>query len=153
MLDAYPGVVVGTKDSSGDGERIERICREFPDLIVFAGTEKYLLDTLRWGGDGCISATVNVTARQAREVYDLWEAGEDASAAQAALTERREFLDGFPIDPGAEGAGRLAEPAPAASAAGRRAGAHDQLVGQRPHDSGRSCMAASRSSPARRPLA
>ncbi len=34
------------------------------------------------------SATVNVTARQAREVYDLWAAGEDASAAQAALTEK-----------------------------------------------------------------
>ena len=99
LVDAYPGVIVGTKDSSGDGERIERICREFPDLTVFAGTEKYLLDTLRWGGDGCISATVNVTARQAREVYDLWEAGEDASAAQAALTERREYLDGFPTIP------------------------------------------------------
>jgi 4-hydroxy-tetrahydrodipicolinate synthase len=66
---------------------------------VFAGTEKLLLDTLRWGGDGCISATVNVTARQAREVYDLWAAGEDASGAQAALTERREFLDGFPTIP------------------------------------------------------
>ena len=99
LTDAYPGIVVGTKDSSGDGERIERICREFPDLIVFAGTEKYLLDTLNWGGDGCISATVNVTARQAREVYDLWAAGEDASAAQAALTERREYLDGFPTIP------------------------------------------------------
>ncbi len=66
---------------------------------MFAGTEKFLLDTLRWGGDGCISATVNVTARQAREVYDLWAAGEDATAAQAALTERREFLDGFPVIP------------------------------------------------------
>jgi 4-hydroxy-tetrahydrodipicolinate synthase len=99
LMDAYPGIVAGTKDSSGDGARIERICREFPELIVFAGTEKYLLDTLRWGGDGCISATVNVTARQAREVYDLWAAGEDASDAQAALTERREYLEGFPTIP------------------------------------------------------
>jgi 4-hydroxy-tetrahydrodipicolinate synthase len=99
LADAYPGVVVGTKDSSGDATRIERICREFPDLIVFAGTEKYLLDTLNWGGDGCISATVNVTAGLAREVYDAFEAGEDASALQAALTERREYLDGFPTIP------------------------------------------------------
>ena len=99
LLEAYPGTIVGTKDSSGDGERIEGICREFPDLTVFAGTEKFLLDTLRWGGDGCISATVNVLAREAREVYDLWAAGEDAEPAQAALTERREFLDGFPLIP------------------------------------------------------
>src|SRR3954471_23348491 len=37
LLDAFPGVVVGTKDSAGDPERIERICTEFPELIVFAG--------------------------------------------------------------------------------------------------------------------
>ncbi|HEX6026863.1 MAG TPA: dihydrodipicolinate synthase family protein [Solirubrobacter sp.] len=99
LIDAYPGIVVGTKDSSGDAARIERICREFPELTVFAGTEKYLLDTLNWGGDGCISATVNVLAREARAVYDLWAAGEDATAAQAALTQRREYLDGFPTIP------------------------------------------------------
>ena len=64
------------------------ICKEFPQLTVFAGSERFLLDTLRWGGDGCISATVNVTARQARDVYDLLRGRlEDADAAQAALTE------------------------------------------------------------------
>ena len=99
LLDAYPGVVVGTKDSAGDAARIERTCREYPGLEVFAGTERYLLDTLRWGGAGTISATVNVLARQAREVYDLWAAGEDAERAQAALTEARAFMEGFPLIP------------------------------------------------------
>jgi 4-hydroxy-tetrahydrodipicolinate synthase len=66
---------------------------------VFAGTETFLLDTLRWGGAGCISATLNVTARQARDVYDRFVSGADASSAQAALTKRREFLDGFPAVP------------------------------------------------------
>ena len=59
-----------------------------PVVLVFAGTEKYLLDTLNWGGDGCISATVNVTARQAREVYDRWAAGEDA-AELAGINTRK----------------------------------------------------------------
>jgi 4-hydroxy-tetrahydrodipicolinate synthase len=99
LLDAYPGTIAGTKDSAGDPARIERICKDFPQLTVFAGTEKYLLDTLRWGGDGCISATVNLTARQARAVYDRFAAGEDASAAQAELTALRSFLDGFPAIP------------------------------------------------------
>ena len=58
LLDAYPGIVAGTKDSAGDAERIERLCKEFPQLTVFAGSERFLLDTLRWGGDGCICATV-----------------------------------------------------------------------------------------------
>ena len=100
LLDAYPGVVAGTKDSAGDPVRIERLCREFPDLTVFAGSERFLLDTLRWGGDGCISATCNVTARQSRKVYDLWAAGDPAAdAEQASLTEARTFLEGFPPIP------------------------------------------------------
>ncbi|MDA0137719.1 dihydrodipicolinate synthase family protein [Solirubrobacter deserti] len=100
LLDAYPGVVAGTKDSAGDAARIERLCKQFPQLTVFAGTERFLLDTLRWGGDGCISATCNVTAAQSRRVYDLWEAGDAAAdAEQAALTETRSFLEGFPPIP------------------------------------------------------
>jgi 4-hydroxy-tetrahydrodipicolinate synthase len=99
LLSAYPGTIAGTKDSAGDAARIESICREFPDLAVFAGSEALLLDTLRWGGAGCISATVNVLAREAREVYDLFAAGEDASAAQASLTEARRFVEGYPLIP------------------------------------------------------
>ena len=100
LLDAYPGIVAGTKDSAGDAERIERICKEFPALTVFAGSERFLLDTLRWGGDGCISATCNVTAAQSRRVYDLWAADDaGADAEQAALTETRGFLEGFPPIP------------------------------------------------------
>lgn len=100
LLDAYPGVVAGTKDSAGDAARIELLCKEFPQLTVFAGSERFLLDTLRWGGDGCISATCNVTAAQSRRVYDLWAAGDPAAdAEQAALTETRTFLEGFPPIP------------------------------------------------------
>ncbi|HEY6887251.1 MAG TPA: dihydrodipicolinate synthase family protein [Solirubrobacter sp.] len=100
LLDAYPGIVAGTKDSAGDAARIQRLCAEFPHLAVFAGTEALLLDTLRWGGAGTISATVNVTASLAREVYDLHGAGEDAADAQARLTERRRYLERFPVIPG-----------------------------------------------------
>jgi 4-hydroxy-tetrahydrodipicolinate synthase len=99
LLDAYPGVVAGTKDSAGDAARIERLCGDFPQLTVFAGTEALLLDTLRWGGAGTISATVNVTASLAREVYDLHAAGEDAGGAQARLTERRRYLERFAVIP------------------------------------------------------
>jgi 4-hydroxy-tetrahydrodipicolinate synthase len=99
LLAAYPGVLAGTKDSAGDAARIEQICTAVPQLTVFAGSEALLLDTLRWGGDGCISATVNVLARQAREVYDLFAAGEDAQPAQDALTQARRFVEGYPLIP------------------------------------------------------
>lgn len=102
LLSAYSGVVVGTKDSSGDRERILTTCREFPDFSVFAGTERYLLDTLRHGGAGCISATANVTSRMARQVYDLHCVGQKTEAAimQERLTNLRATIEGVPLIPG-----------------------------------------------------
>jgi 4-hydroxy-tetrahydrodipicolinate synthase len=94
LLDAYPSVIAGTKDSSGDAARIEAVCREFPQLRVFAGTEALLLDTLSWGGAGCISATLNVTAPLASEVFR-----DRAQEAQDRLTERRLYLERFPVIP------------------------------------------------------
>lgn len=101
LLEAYPDSVVGTKDSAGDIERIKALCREFPDFDVFAGTERYLLDTLREGGAGCISATVNVTAQLSRRVFDLHETGEDSEAqdTQGRLTEARATIEAFPAIP------------------------------------------------------
>jgi 4-hydroxy-tetrahydrodipicolinate synthase len=105
LIEAYPGVVVGTKDSAGDWERIKTLCREFPGFSVFVGTERYLLGTLRHGGAGCISATVNVTSRLARQIYDLHlaERGEEADALQERLTGLRETIEAFPLIPAQKG--------------------------------------------------
>ncbi|MDQ4127486.1 MAG: dihydrodipicolinate synthase family protein [Actinomycetota bacterium] len=101
LLEAYPGLVVGTKDSSGDKKRITTLCREFPGFSVLAGTETLLLDTLREGGAGCISASVNVTSRLARRVHDAHEAGEgdEAKALQRHLTELRALIEAYPMIP------------------------------------------------------
>jgi len=101
LIDAYPGAVAGTKDSSGDMKRIATLCREFPDLSVFTGTETLLLETLRSGGSGCISATVNVTSRLARRVYDAHETGRDSEAEtlQERLTQLRGSIEAYPVIP------------------------------------------------------
>src|SRR3954447_3397789 len=94
LLEAYPGAIAGIKDSSGDAAHVEAVCGEFPQLRVFAGTEALLLDTLGWGGAGCISATVNVTAPLSSEVFRT-----RSQDAQAQLTERRRYLECFPVIP------------------------------------------------------
>jgi 4-hydroxy-tetrahydrodipicolinate synthase len=101
LIDVYPGVVVGTKDSSGDRERIMTLCREFPDFSVLAGTETLLLETLRSGGEGCISATVNVTSRLARQVHDAHALGKgnEAEALQERLTHLRASIEAYPVIP------------------------------------------------------
>src|SRR5437899_6555547 len=63
LLEAYPGIVVGIKDSSGDFENTRAILRAFPGFEVFVGSEKFLLANLREGGAGCITATANLNAR------------------------------------------------------------------------------------------
>ena len=89
LLDAYPGIIAGTKDSAGDARADRADLPRVPATsTVFAGTERFLLDTLRWGGAGCISATVNVTARQSRDVYDLWAARRGRADAEQAGADR-----------------------------------------------------------------
>jgi 4-hydroxy-tetrahydrodipicolinate synthase len=101
LIDAYPNTIVGTKDSSGDRERIEILCREFSDFSVLAGTETLLLETLRNGGNGCISATVNVTSRLARRVYDASASGrgDEARALQQNLSALRASIETYPMIP------------------------------------------------------
>ncbi len=59
LLLVYPQNIVGFKDSSGDWGSISAMIKEFPDLQVFVGSEKFLLDTMRLNGAGCLSATTN----------------------------------------------------------------------------------------------
>jgi 4-hydroxy-tetrahydrodipicolinate synthase len=101
LIDAYPGAIAGTKDSSGDTQRIETLCSEFPDFAVLAGSETLLLETLRNGGEGCISATVNVTSRLARQVHDghVAERAEEAQALQERLSALRASIEAYPMIP------------------------------------------------------
>ncbi|MBA2693916.1 MAG: dihydrodipicolinate synthase family protein [Rubrobacter sp.] len=101
LVEAYPDAIVGMKDSEGNWPRIEEICRTFPGFETFAGTERFLLDTLEAGGVGCISATTNLTSRLSREVHDFHEAGktDEARERQKRLTELRQTLEGFPAIP------------------------------------------------------
>ncbi|UCH83477.1 MAG: dihydrodipicolinate synthase family protein [Candidatus Latescibacterota bacterium] len=96
LADEYPGVVVGIKDSSGDSANMKTICESFPHLEFFPGTETLLLDSLRLGGAGCISATINVTASLAAEIVARREDG-DARDLQNRLTAIRTTFDRYPL--------------------------------------------------------
>ena len=97
LVEAFPEVVAGVKDSSGDWSNTRMMLERFPDLAIFPGSEVFLLDGLRAGGAGCITATSNVNAAGARAVFDAWDAGrDDADARQAAATAVRRAIDRHP---------------------------------------------------------
>lgn len=63
LIEAFPDVIIGMKDSSGDKDHTLRTIDAFPDFAVFPGAEVYLLEALQRGARGCISATANINAR------------------------------------------------------------------------------------------
>lgn len=98
LLKAYPGTVAGLKDSSGDFDNTRAMLERFDDFDVFCGSEAFLLDTLRAGGAGCISATANLNPGAIATVYARRDAA-DATERQSAVTEFRRAIEDFPMIP------------------------------------------------------
>ena len=98
LLAAYPGTVVGIKDSSGDWSNTKAMLESFPDFEIFPGSETFLLDALRLGGVGCISATANINVRPMRALIDSWQSP-GADEAQAKLSAFRATVQKFPMVP------------------------------------------------------
>jgi len=75
LHDAYPETVVGIKDSSGDWENTKALL-SIDGLITYPGAELPVIDAIRLGAPGCISATANLNGRRIAEVIDLCHQGE-----------------------------------------------------------------------------
>ena len=100
LRDEFGAVIAGMKDSSGDWDHMRDMCRTQPGFHVFAGTEAFLLDIMRAGGVGCISATANVTSAMCQKVYQAWSADDQAAdAQQTRLTATRKALQAYPAVP------------------------------------------------------
>jgi 4-hydroxy-tetrahydrodipicolinate synthase len=98
LIKEFPGTVVGLKDSSGDWSNTAAILAAHPSFEVFPGSEVFLLDGLKHGAKGCISATCNVSAAAIRKVYDSWQTPE-AERLQAGITALRKSIQAYPMIP------------------------------------------------------
>lgn len=97
LIRAFPEVIAGMKDSSGDWENTQSVIRAFPGFRVYSGSEDFLLHNLQAGGPGAISATANVTTVYAKHVMDAFSAGRDATQLQEQLTQLRRVFSGQPL--------------------------------------------------------
>ena len=87
----FPGVVVGLKDSSGNWAHTKSLIDALPGFRVYSGSEVALLDNVRLGGAGCISATANVNARMLRQIADAADAALADGMQQRATAIRTEI--------------------------------------------------------------
>lgn len=100
LLAAYPGVIAGVKDSSGQWSNTQAMLERFQPrgFDVYAGSESFLLATLRGGGAGCITATGNVNPGPIAQLHQTWRQA-DADAQQEALDVVRSAFQEFPMIP------------------------------------------------------
>jgi 4-hydroxy-tetrahydrodipicolinate synthase len=100
LLSKYPGIVAGVKDSSGDWANTKAMLDNFgkQGFDVFAGSEVFLLDNMRGGGKGCITATGNVNPGAIDNVYRNWRSAE-ADRLQAGITTTRKIVQKQPMIP------------------------------------------------------
>jgi 4-hydroxy-tetrahydrodipicolinate synthase len=100
LLRDHPGTVAGVKDSSGDWANTKAMLDAFraSGFDVFAGSEVFLLQNLRHGGVGCITATGNVNPGAINRVYQEWQTPA-ADQLQAGISATRAVLQQFPMIP------------------------------------------------------
>lgn len=98
LLEAFPGIIVGIKDSSGKLESMEAFARSFENFSVLAGADPFMLPLLRSGGAGCITSSSNLIARHLRVVFDNWfdsEKAAEVDAAQARINAWRDLSNAY----------------------------------------------------------
>ena len=99
LVTQYPETVVGIKDSSGDWDNTDALLQlGLDDFRVFAGSETFLLQNMRGGGAGCISATANINPAAIHELYENWQS-EKAETMQAELDAVRSTVEKYPMIP------------------------------------------------------
>ncbi len=94
---AFPEIVVAYKDSFGNWDNTRSVIEAAPGISVFPGSESFMIDAMKLGGGGCISASCNTNATAIRAMYELALSG-DWSGAEAALgpinAHRKAIQDG-----------------------------------------------------------
>jgi 4-hydroxy-tetrahydrodipicolinate synthase len=101
LLRAFPGVIKGVKDSSGDFENMRRMAELFAKdgFEVYSGSDEFLTRMLDADGAGCITAAANVASAYGGATYRGYGTAQ-AAAAQATLTAARKAVTSAPLIPG-----------------------------------------------------
>ena len=98
LRDAFPGIVAGLKDSSGDVAYMDKLLESYPGFAVFPSSEALLLAALRKGAAGCISATANTHVIEIRGLFDRWQDSNAAMLHERVAAVRR-LVQSYPLIP------------------------------------------------------
>ncbi len=99
LAKTFPETVVGIKDSSSDWNNTNALLQlDLDDFRVFAGSESFLLQNMRGGGAGCISATANINPAAIRQLHTEWQS-DTADSLQREMDQIRNIVQQYPMIP------------------------------------------------------
>ena len=99
LATAYPNIVAGLKDSSGNWSSTESLCRRLGSKIdVMVGTESLMLRALAAGASGCITAIGNVAARRIVDCYEQRNST-GAEGIERTINATRSVFESYPVIP------------------------------------------------------
>jgi 4-hydroxy-tetrahydrodipicolinate synthase len=96
LVDAYPALIAGVKDSECNLEHSLRLLAAFPKLSIFVGFEPHLPAALAAGGAGTICGVANLYPRLIRRLFDH-AAGASHREDLACVERFIAILEGFPL--------------------------------------------------------
>lgn len=101
LLKRYPETLKGLKDSSGDWAHTKGLIESFPGLAIYSGNDGHLLDNLRTGGAGTISAAANLAVEQSAAVFKAFGKGDmaEAEAGMGIVGAVRKVLADYALIP------------------------------------------------------
>ena len=100
---AFPGVIAGMKDSSGDWANTAALIAAFPQMEFYSASESLLPRNVAAGGAGCISATANVNAAGIAALIRVLGTPDEA-AALAQVGAVRSRFEKLPLIPAVKAA-------------------------------------------------
>jgi 4-hydroxy-tetrahydrodipicolinate synthase len=100
LMKAYPKQIAGMKDSADDWAHTKSMIDAFAKdgFDVFSGNEKPLIDNIKSGGAGCISATANINPGKIAETYKKY-ATPEGEKLQGWINEVRGVMQGYVMIP------------------------------------------------------
>lgn len=78
--------IVGVKFTAGDFYLLERLKKNYPNHLIWAGFDEMMLPAAALGVDGAIGSTFNVNGIRARQIFELTQAGKLDQALQIQHT-------------------------------------------------------------------
>ncbi|MFC0408350.1 dihydrodipicolinate synthase family protein [Roseomonas elaeocarpi] len=90
---AYPGVILGVKDSSGDWNYAQALLAEHRDLVILIGDERQLAQAVGIGAQGAISGMANIYPDRLLRMIEQ-------ARPDPALSRAVDELLRYPVTPG-----------------------------------------------------